>query len=74
VPQPRILTVIPYVLVLWDLKSSVLLFHRTCFGKPNVLGFYQVVKIQHFQIFEHFDFTTVGESIGRSRAAISRKE
>jgi len=50
VPQ-NIHSKIPFVLVLWDLKSSVPLFHRICFGTPNVLGFYQVVKIQHSWIF-----------------------
>jgi hypothetical protein len=68
VPQPRIFTVIPFVLVLWDLKSSVVLFDRTCCGTPNALEFYQVVKIQHFRTFEHSDFTTAGERIGRSGA------
>jgi len=68
--QPRIFTVISFVLVVWVLKSSMPLLHRICFGTPNVCGFYQVIKIQHLT----YDFLTVREQIGRIRSATHRKE
>jgi hypothetical protein len=61
---------IPFNLVLFFLKSSILVSHQIWFRKPNVLGGFQVHISDNAQ--EHCDFPAVVKNIHRSTTAINK--